>query len=133
MNKTAKYCLCWLFILLVWWVLAFCINKQIVHAPDIENQTWDIAKDDVICFDWVSVCEIPNLLKDDQNELVWEDAKERILAWEFKEIGQAHDLTVSLLDKNWNVHTTKETVIDEVFQVVEECWEVCKNVNLFTE
>lgn len=61
-----------------------------------------------------------------------EEAKKLILSGKVKRVFQAHNLEVHLATEEWMV-ITEESVIDEVFRLVESCWTKCSNITLATE
>lgn len=62
-----------------------------------------------------------------------EEAKGLILEWKVKKIFQAHSLDVLLEAHDGNEYLTIEPEIDEIFDVVDECGESCKDIRLGTE
>lgn len=53
--------------------------------------------------------------------------------WEIKEVFQSHSLDVILKNKNWVEISTKEPNIDDIFDEVKKCGDICKNMVLATE
>lgn len=81
---------------------------------------------------WRIWIEQPDIRDQEPKEISREEAKNLILAWKVKSIFQTHSLIVGLTtDEGW--FTTIEPIIDEVFEIVEQCWDVCKNIRLATE
>lgn len=56
-----------------------------------------------------------------------------ILAGNVAQVMQAHSLEVHLVLKDGRELTTIEPGIDDVFDVVDQCGEVCKDIILATE
>jgi len=67
------------------------------------------------------------------NRISWEEAKQLILAGNVAQVMQAHSLEVHLVLKDGRELTTIEPGIDDVFDVVDQCGEVCKDIILATE
>lgn len=81
---------------------------------------------------WRIWIEQPDIRDQEPKEISREEAKNLILAWKIKSIFQTHSLIVGLTtDEGW--FTTIEPIIDEVFEIVEQCWDVCKDIRLATE
>lgn len=81
---------------------------------------------------WRIWIEQPDIRDQEPKKISREEAKNLILAWKIKSIFQTHSLIVGLTtDEGW--FTTIEPIIDEVFEIVEQCWDVCKDIRLATE
>ncbi len=65
--------------------------------------------------------------------LTWSEAKQLILDGKVTQVVQAHSLVVTLTLADGSTRTTVEPQIDEVFRVVRECGERCKNIAMITE
>jgi hypothetical protein len=63
----------------------------------------------------------------------WEAAKQMILGGDVAQVMQAHSLEVYLVLKDGREFTTIEPGIDDVFEVVDQCGEVCKGIIQVTE
>jgi hypothetical protein len=67
------------------------------------------------------------------NMIDWEAAKQMILGGDVARVIQAHSLEVYLVLKDGREFTTIEPEIDDVFEVVDQCGEVCKGIIQVTE
>ncbi len=65
--------------------------------------------------------------------LTWSEAKQLILDGKVKQVVQSHALTVTLTLVDGSTRTTVEPQIDEVFRVIRECGERCKDISWVTE
>ncbi len=66
------------------------------------------------------------------NKISWDDAKQMIMKWEVVSVAQSHNLDVEI-KSNWKTYYTVEPKIDEVFDIISQCWESCKNIVMVTE
>ena len=66
------------------------------------------------------------------NKISWDDAKQMIMKWEVASVAQSHNLDV-VIKSNWKTYYTVEPNIDEVFDIISQCWEPCKNIIIATE
>ena len=125
-NTQRNLWICAGIIVVLWIIFAFICPLDKVNAPEIEDE------DEVLfCDDW-SVCPIL-WEEDDNNSISWEEAKTKIMNWEIKSIMQLHSLEVTLIADDWTSYTTTEPAIDDVFNIVKDCWETCSNILLWTE
>ncbi len=68
------------------------------------------------------------------NSTVLRDEAIKILnQWEIEEVFQSHSLNVVLKYKNWAEISTKEPNIDNIFDEVRKCGNMCKDIILATE
>jgi hypothetical protein len=63
----------------------------------------------------------------------WVEARELILSGQVTQATQLHSLKVILVLEDGRTVETFEPVIDEVFQVIEECGEECNDIIVATE
>ena len=63
----------------------------------------------------------------------WDQAMAMILNLEVKQVTQTHDQQVTLLLKDGRMLITREPSIDEVFKVIEQCGDPCKEIVVATE
>jgi hypothetical protein len=68
-----------------------------------------------------------------REQIEWEEAKNLILNGEVTEVFQLHSLEVILTLEDGTTVVTIEPNIDDVFDVLEECGEVCADVTVATE
>jgi len=68
-----------------------------------------------------------------REQIGWEEAKNLILNGEVTEVFQLHSLEVILTLEDGTQVVTIEPSIDDVFDVLEECGEVCDDVVVATE
>ena len=65
--------------------------------------------------------------------ITWEEVKTLILGGQVVEVAQLHSLDVTVVLKDGKVFYTVEPEIDAVFVLLDECGEICKDVNRVTE
>lgn len=67
------------------------------------------------------------------NFISWEDAIEILNQGKVSEVMQAHSLSVTLILKDGTSLRTVEPSIDDIFDEVQKCGDICKNTVLATE
>jgi hypothetical protein len=65
--------------------------------------------------------------------IVWDEAVSLLMDGQVKQVAQTHALEVTLTLRNGTEMKTVEPVIDAVFQVINECGDVCQDMILMTE
>lgn len=75
----------------------------------------------------------PGPSEGDNNYVDWTEAEALVLRGEVSEAYQAHTLHVTLVLIDGNVVLTIEPEIDELFNVVERCGDLCSEIILATE
>ena len=74
----------------------------------------------------------PSQTNSEQN-MNWQETITLLNTGEVESIMQAHNLDISLILKNGTIIHTKESRIDEIFDEIEKCGNVCKNIVMATE
>ncbi len=102
------------------------INYKTVSQNSCDNSdTFDITEytvvDDLVCG-----------IKD-KDRISWEDALTLLYSGEVMGVGQSHDLTVSLTLHDWSSIITRESKIDEIYEVLRSCGEICSSISYATE
>jgi len=63
----------------------------------------------------------------------WSQVKAIIFSGQVAQVGQTHDLNVTIILKDGRTFKTVEPAIDDVINLVKSCGELCKDIRIATE
>lgn len=120
----------------------YCETYQKPRCTDNEIQEWIKNSEQVpSCEEWdeqgqcaiTFESEIQNPGENQPKEISREEAKKLILWGKVRQIFQSHALDVKLTTKDGKKFHTKEDRIDDIFKVIDQCGNPCKDIPLATE
>lgn len=77
--------------------------------------------------------ELMQLDFENENIIWWNTALDIAKIWNIGSLWQTHDLTVTIVTKDWKRYITKEPKIDEYIKLKELCWDKCSDLPMITE
>lgn len=66
-------------------------------------------------------------------QITWDEAVALVMEGKIAQVMQTHSLTVILTHQDGQIFNTVEPEIDEIFRIVEQCGDLCKDISLATE